>query len=69
LLREELRACITEVLDQDFEAADGKGGASFARIKAYIVAHTDVKAMTKDMPAVEAILHQLLVPRIVRGLQ
>jgi hypothetical protein len=67
LLREELKACITDVLDQEFEPTEGKG-TTFARIKTFVVGHSDVKAMTKDLPAVESILHTLLIPRAIRGI-
>ena len=41
LAREELKACIVEILEADFEKIDGKG-LTFAKIKTHILGHEDV---------------------------
>jgi len=68
LLREELRSCVEDVLNDEFEnVAENENGLTAAKIKTYISKHEDIKSMKPDSGALDAVLAALLVSKKIRG--
>ena len=71
LRREELASVVKEILDSEFESVDS-GGISIAKLRTFLVKHSDVEAVSGrrvDSTAVESALAGLVRTTATRGVR